>query len=153
MFNIGMTELMLIGAIALLVLGPSKLPQFARALGRALTEFRRATNEFKTHVRREFDDVAGPEASDLARLTSDVKKGFRPHKDLADALETAAKVLEHSQRFEGEKGKELAQGGASQKAEATETEALPTEVQSTKPQAAPKAAESQGDAPDSSKPL
>jgi len=47
MFGIGFPELLLIMAIALIVVGPSKLPDLARALGRGYAEFRRATNELK----------------------------------------------------------------------------------------------------------
>jgi Tat protein translocase TatB subunit len=54
MFGIGMTELLVIFVIALLVLGPKRLPEVARSLGRGLAEFRRASND----LRREFMDVA-----------------------------------------------------------------------------------------------
>ena len=47
MFGIGFPELLLIFAIALIVVGPSKLPDLARALGRGYAEFKRATNELK----------------------------------------------------------------------------------------------------------
>ncbi len=47
MFGIGMPELLLILAVALIVLGPKKLPELARALGKGLAEFRRATDELK----------------------------------------------------------------------------------------------------------
>mgnify|MGYP000900400604 CR=1 FL=1 len=47
MFGIGFPELLLIMAIALIVVGPSKLPDLARALGRGYAEFKRATNELK----------------------------------------------------------------------------------------------------------
>ena len=46
MFGIGTTELILILVVALLVLGPKKLPEIARSLGRGMAEFRRASNEF-----------------------------------------------------------------------------------------------------------
>ena len=49
-----MTELLVILVIGLLVLGPKRLPELARSLGRGLAEFRRASNE----MRREFLDVA-----------------------------------------------------------------------------------------------
>ncbi len=47
MFGIGFQELFLIFVIALIVVGPNKLPDLARALGRGMAEFRRATNELK----------------------------------------------------------------------------------------------------------
>jgi len=47
MFGIGFPELLLILAIALIVVGPSKLPDLARALGRGYAEFRKATNELR----------------------------------------------------------------------------------------------------------
>jgi len=43
MLNIGMPELLVILAVALIVLGPKRLPEIARALGKAMGEFRRAT--------------------------------------------------------------------------------------------------------------
>ncbi len=45
MFNMGMTELILILVIALVVFGPGKLPEVGKALGKGLQEFRSATNE------------------------------------------------------------------------------------------------------------
>jgi len=47
MFGIGMPELLIIMAIALIVIGPQKLPELARSLGKGLSEFKRATEGFK----------------------------------------------------------------------------------------------------------
>jgi TatA/E family protein of Tat protein translocase len=46
MFGIGAPELLIILVVALLVLGPRRLPEIARSLGRGMAEFRRASNEF-----------------------------------------------------------------------------------------------------------
>src|SRR4249920_991025 len=50
MFDIGLQELVLIFVIALLVFGPQNLPQLGRSLGRAMREFRRASDEFRSTI-------------------------------------------------------------------------------------------------------
>ncbi len=59
MFGIGMPELLIILAVALIVFGPKKLPELAKSLGRAMGEFKRATNDLKDSVQAEtgLDDV------------------------------------------------------------------------------------------------
>jgi Tat protein translocase TatB subunit len=59
MFGIGMTELIVIMAIGLIVLGPKRLPELARSLGKGIAEFRRASSDLS----REF-----MQASDEARI-------------------------------------------------------------------------------------
>ena len=50
MFGIGMTEMILIAALALVILGPKKLPGLARSLGKGFAEFKRATNDLKSTI-------------------------------------------------------------------------------------------------------
>lgn len=54
MFGIGMQEVVLICVIALVVVGPKKLPDLARALGKGYGEFRRAFDEMKRNVETDF---------------------------------------------------------------------------------------------------
>jgi TatA/E family protein of Tat protein translocase len=69
MFGIGMPELLLILALALIVLGPKKLPELARALGKGMAEFRRATDELKDEFRQLENEP--PEAAARATETDD----------------------------------------------------------------------------------
>ena len=53
--SIGTSELILIGIIALIFLGPRKLPQIAKTIGKTIADFRNTTNEFKSTWEREVD--------------------------------------------------------------------------------------------------
>lgn len=72
MFGIGFPELLLILAIALIVIGPKRLPDVARALGRGLAEFKRATDEMK----ESFRDVPNPK--DIGRSFLEEKTADSP---------------------------------------------------------------------------
>lgn len=76
MFGIGMPELLLILAVALIVIGPKKLPDLARSLGKALGEFKKATTELKESiqidselkdVKQAFDQMNSPVESSSAK--------------------------------------------------------------------------------------
>lgn len=54
MFNIGSGEIVFIAVAALLILGPKRLPELARGLGKFMREFRRQTDEVRNVVEREF---------------------------------------------------------------------------------------------------
>jgi sec-independent protein translocase protein TatB len=60
MFGIGFPELLLIMAIALIVLGPKRLPDLAKALGRGFSEFKKATDELKQTFEAEAREAREP---------------------------------------------------------------------------------------------
>jgi len=76
MFGLGMPEIFLILAIALIVIGPKKLPELAKTLGRAMGEFKRSAQDFKKSIDIEttLKDIETP-ASDLKDIIKDVNKG------------------------------------------------------------------------------
>jgi sec-independent protein translocase protein TatA len=51
MFGIGMPELLIIMVIALVVIGPHKLPELARSLGKGFSEFKNAAEELQQSVK------------------------------------------------------------------------------------------------------
>ena len=76
MFGIGMPEMLLILAIALIVIGPKKLPDLAKSLGRAFAEFKRATSELKESF--EID----PELKDIKKTFNEMKSEFKESIDI-----------------------------------------------------------------------
>lgn len=68
MFGLGMPELLVILAVALIVIGPKRLPDIARALGKGMREFRKATNEIKQNI--DFDPRDYDPRTALKNITS-----------------------------------------------------------------------------------
>ena len=76
MFGIGMPEMLVILALALIIIGPKKLPDLAKSLGRAMREFKRATNEFKETIQLE------SELSEVKETFNDLSDGVKDAVDL-----------------------------------------------------------------------
>ena len=92
MFGIGMPELLLLLALALIVIGPKKLPDLAKSLGRAMREFKKATNEFKetiqidedlSDVKKAFDGL-GEDIKDSVSLKKETAEFKRPDESKSD---------------------------------------------------------------------
>jgi sec-independent protein translocase protein TatB len=60
MFNIGPGELVVILLLALILLGPKRLPDAAKAVGKGLREFRRATEDLKGTLEQEIGSLDEP---------------------------------------------------------------------------------------------
>ena len=69
--SIGTSELILIGIVALIFLGPRKLPEMARKIGKIMAEFRGTANEFKETWQREVSFEEEAKAFDLNTLEAE----------------------------------------------------------------------------------
>ncbi len=68
---LGLPEIMMIFVVALLLFGPRQLPKIGRTVGKALGEFRRASNDFKKTIE---DEVAADEVREVERELKEVRQ-------------------------------------------------------------------------------
>lgn len=79
MFDIGFSELFLIGIVALVVFGPEELPRVARTVGHLLGKLRRYVSDVKSDISREM------EAADMKNLVGDLKESAASLQDSFNA--------------------------------------------------------------------
>lgn len=92
MFDIGFSELVVIGLVALIVIGPERLPRVARTIGALLGRFQRYVNDVKSEVRREMElDDLKKFQTQLTDQVRDVENSI--HNELRSAEDVARGAL------------------------------------------------------------
>jgi Tat protein translocase TatB subunit len=89
MLNVGPFELLVVLAVALIVVGPERLPELARSIGRVLRQFRDVQNEVRDLVASEVDDDVRQAASDFKKVTGDLTKAT----DVKGAVRRAERTI------------------------------------------------------------
>lgn len=108
MFGIGFPELLMIMALALIVLGPKRLPDLARSLGRGFSEFKRATDELKQTFEEETrtPDYSGPTDSSAKQTPPYSMYDRNQGKVNPDATDVSTEITSDSEDDGGEKDTE-----------------------------------------------
>jgi TatA/E family protein of Tat protein translocase len=102
--SLGIPELILIFIVALIVFGPKRLPEIGRTLGKAMGEFKKATDDFKNTIERE---VQVEELKQLASTTVPVHEAVSrtepapPPTQVADVTPEAVTAVPHSELHTG----------------------------------------------------
>ena len=87
--SLGGPEIIAIFVLALLLFGPRRLPQIGRTIGRTMTEFRKATHDFKSSLEREIELEEVKEARDTLKETvRDANQAVRQLNDDTDLTAT-----------------------------------------------------------------
>ena len=84
--NLGMPEMIFIFLLALVIFGPKKLPELGRQLGKALGEFKKASNEFKSQLETEMLNIELEERARQAPPPDDSPKILPAEKTFDTAI-------------------------------------------------------------------
>ena len=85
MLDIGLSELLIIMAVALIVLGPKKLPEVARSLGRGLAQFRRASEDLRRSILVEDDPLERDKSAEALPYSSAYRRSDPPADEAEEA--------------------------------------------------------------------
>ena len=107
MFDIGFSEIVVIGVVALIVIGPERLPKVARTLGHMFGRLQRYVNEVKADINREM------ELDELRKLQSQVQSAAR---DIEQSVTQATREMESGVRLVESQLNEAAAGASAAEA-------------------------------------
>ena len=144
MFDIGWSELMLVGIVALIVIGPKELPSVLRTVGRTVTKLRRMAGEFQgqfqealreadlADMRKEITDITDGARSSMSTLAT--SEMFDPLRSIRDEIRSGVENA----------GKppvgDAPSDGTAEPAEPAHTESVPTPTPSAESAALPEPA-------------
>lgn len=81
MFNLGFTEIILLGILALIFIGPKQLPEIARTVGRVLNELKRAQSDLTNVITSETRQTFTPTPDPIAKTEAEIQSAATEVKD------------------------------------------------------------------------
>ena len=104
MFGIGLPELILIMAVALIVVGPEKLPELAKALGRGIVELKKAASSLKETLEEEDEERPSWDQQDMEQHPNKLLEAYNSLPENAMPEKSQAALYEETEAGAGESG-------------------------------------------------
>ena len=104
MFGIGLPELILIMAVALIVVGPEKLPELAKALGRGIVELKKAASSLKETLEEEDEERPSWDQQDMEQHPNKLLEAYNSLPENAMPEKSQAALSEETEAGAGESG-------------------------------------------------
>ncbi len=104
MFGIGLPELILIMAVALIVVGPEKLPELAKALGRGIVELKKAASSLKETLEEENEERPSWDQQDMEQHPNKLLEAYNSLPENAMPEKPQAALSEETETGAGESG-------------------------------------------------
>jgi Tat protein translocase TatB subunit len=130
--NLGFPEMLFIFVIALLIFGPKKLPEIGRQVGKAISEFKRASDEFKSQLDSEIRQLELEETRQrLASLSSEPEVSTSPPEGTVAATGAFGEPLDPAPGAVSEGAEQQEPAGGAISASSQATTVPPTGVESS----------------------
>ncbi|MEX2132425.1 MAG: Sec-independent protein translocase protein TatB [Pseudohongiellaceae bacterium] len=110
MFNVGPFELLIIFVVALLVIGPERLPGAVKTGGLWIGRFRRSFHKIKAEIEQELNADEIRRQLHNESILEEVENVKRTHKELGDEMSEAVSLASEMGRKAGEAAKEVEAG-------------------------------------------
>lgn len=123
MFGIGTTEILVILVVALLVLGPKKLPEIAKSLGKTLAEFKRVSTDVKRTMDMEVEEEerksrkTGVRKKGVQGPSSEKQQHEQEHQDQQATTEESSQTQASEEQYRPQESAEQSQTPPSEQAE------------------------------------
>lgn len=97
MFNLGFSEIIIIGVLALILIGPKQLPEVAKVMGRLLKEFKQATKDLSGGLLDVKEELKKPVQESFEAITQIENEIYKQHGTIIEEFE---EIAEKTQKIE-----------------------------------------------------
>lgn len=97
MFNLGFSEIIIIGVLALILIGPKQLPEVAKVMGRLLKEFKQATQDLSGGLLDMKEELKKPMQESLEAITQLESEIYKQHGTISNELN---ELVEQTEKIE-----------------------------------------------------